>query len=32
MSNKLNEIWLKGLNPHIYIVNGLNWFKVFKKD
>jgi len=31
-SNKLNKILLKGLNPHIYIVEGLNWFKVFKRD
>jgi len=23
-SNKLNKIWLKRLNPHIYIVEGLN--------
>jgi len=22
--NKLNKIWLKGLNPCIYIIEGLN--------
>jgi len=32
MSNKLNKIWLKWLNPHIYQVDGSNWFKIFKKD
>jgi len=31
-SNKLNKIWLKGLNSHIYIVEGPIWFKFYKKD
>jgi len=31
-SNKLNKIRLKGLNPHMYRVDGLNWFKIFKMD
>jgi len=30
ISNKLNKIWLKRLNPHIYRVEGLYWFKVSK--
>ena len=30
MSNKLNKIWLKGLNPRISKDGGLNWFKVSK--
>jgi len=31
MSNKFNTIWLKGLNPHIYKVEWLNWTKNFKE-
>jgi len=31
-SNKLNNIWLNGLNPHIYRVARLNWFKVSKRE
>jgi len=31
-SNKLNKIWLKGLNPRIHKDEGLNWSKVFKRD
>ena len=30
MSNKLNKIGLKGLNPRILKDEGLNWFKVSK--
>jgi len=30
MSNKLNKIWLKGLNPRISKDEGLNWSKVSK--
>jgi len=30
MSNKLNKIWLKGLNLRIY-KDGLNWSKVWKR-
>jgi len=32
MSNKLNKIWLKGLNLHIYKVGRLNYVKVSKRD
>jgi len=31
MSNKLHKIWLKWLNPHIYIVERLNLFYIFLK-
>jgi len=30
MSNKLNKIWLKGLNPHISKDERLNWSEVWK--
>jgi len=30
MSNKLNKIWLKRLNPYILKNEGLNWFKILK--
>jgi len=30
MSNKLNKIWLKGLNLRISKDEGLNWSKVLK--
>jgi len=30
ISNKLNKIWLKGLNPRISKDEGLNWSKVSK--
>jgi len=29
--NKFNKILLKWLNPHIYLVEKLNWFKVSRK-
>jgi len=30
LKRKINLIkWLKRLNPHDYIVKGLNWFKIF---
>jgi len=32
MSNKLNKIGLKGLNPHNFEVERLNWVKVSKRD
>jgi len=32
ISNKLNKIWLKGLNPRISKVGKLNWAKVSKRD
>ena len=32
MSNKLNKIWLKGLNSRISKDGRLNWFKVSKRD
>jgi len=31
-SNKLNKILLKGLNLRIYMIEGLNWFMIFKRD
>jgi len=31
MSDKLNKIWLKGLNSHIFKDEGLNWSKVLMK-
>jgi len=31
-SNKLNKIWLKGLNSRISKVGHLNWAKVWNKD
>jgi len=31
-SNKLNKIWLKGLNSHILKDEGLNWYKVLMMD
>ena len=30
--DKLNKIWLKGLNSHIFKDEGLNWYKISKKD
>ena len=32
MSNKLNKIWLKKLNPHYFKNNELNKVKVLKKN
>jgi len=32
MSNKLNKIWLKGLNSRIYKDERLNWSKVSKRN
>jgi len=32
MLNKLNKIWLKRLNLHIYKVGKLNWIKVSEKN
>jgi len=32
MSNKLNKILLKGLNPNICKVGGLNWVMVSERD
>jgi len=32
MSDKLNNIWLKGLNSCIFKGEGLNWSKVLKRD
>jgi len=32
MSNRINEIWLKGLNPCISKVEELNWVQVSKKE
>jgi len=29
MSDKLNKIWLKGLNSRILEDEGLNWSKIF---
>jgi len=31
-SDKLNKIWLKGLNPRIFKDEWLNWSKVLKRD
>jgi len=32
MSDKLNKIWLKGLNSHIFRDEGLNWSKFVMSD
>jgi len=32
MSDKLNKIWLKGLNLRILKDKGLNWSKVLMRD
>jgi len=32
MSDKLKNIWLKGLNSRIFKDEGLNWSKVLKRD
>jgi len=32
MSNKLNKIWYERLNLRISKDEGLNWYKVLKKD
>jgi len=32
MSDKLNKIWLKGLNSLILKDEGLNWYKVLMRD
>jgi len=32
MSDKLNKIWLKGLNSRIFEDEGLNWSKVLMRD
>jgi len=32
MSDKLNKIWLKGLNSRILEDEGLNWSKILMRD
>jgi len=32
MSDKLNKIWLKGLNSRIFKCERLNWSNFLKKD
>jgi len=31
-SDKLNKLWLKGLNSRILKDEGLNWYKVLMRD
>jgi len=31
MLNKLNKIWLKGPNSHIFKDDGLDWSKILKQ-
>jgi len=32
MSDKLNKSWLKGLNSRIFKDEGLNWYKILRRD